>query len=242
MKLPKEINPNPLITSTVELRFDSGLSEEDVLGRFYSVFSKNFPKITEYDNVVPRKVRQTHPDFAFHPYYVLRNDKYSLSIGKNIIAFENIGKYQLWDNYFPVIKENLELLKNADIVSGLSRVGTRYVSFFEGTDSIERALNFDYTINYNDYKQENQLIRTQFYKDNIKQFVQIFNNASIEKTGVPTQNGLYIDIDAYVTDDLPDNINNSLYALIDTLHSEQKSLLFKGLMKEAFIETLDITY
>ncbi len=237
MALPKEIIPNPLITSTVEIRFNSEISDEDVLGSFYPIFSKIFPKIKELPNRIPNR-----HDLKYIANYVLQNDKYSLSIGNNVIAFENLGAYQLWDNYFSFIKENLELLKISGIVTSLVRIGIRYASIFENTDSIDDSLNFQNNVQFKNYIQQNLSIQSLFIKDNISLLVQIYNKAKAEKIGHLKIEGLYIDIDASSEKNLPQNIGENLYDLIDRLHFEQKSLLFEGIMKKTFLESLKPKY
>lgn len=242
MALPKEISPNPLITSTVEIRFNSEISDENVLGNFYPIFSANFPKIKDLANRIPVELKRERPEFKYIANYVLQNEKYSLSIGNNVIAFENLGTYQLWENYFPIIKENLELLKKTGLVKGVVRVGIRYASIFENKNNIDEALNFQNAINFNGYIQENQSLRSVFIKDNVSLLVQISNNAKLEKIGQAKIEGLYIDIDASSEKDLPTNIDDALYSLIDKLHYEQKSLLFEGIMKKEFLDSLNPKY
>lgn len=236
MALPKEIVPNPLITSTVEIRFNSEVSDDNILSSFYPIFSEKFPKVkANISSVRP-------PEFNFIASYVLQNETYSLSIGNNVIAFENLGTYQLWENYFSIIKENLELLKISGLVKSLVRVGIRYASIFETQNNIDENLNFQNSINFNGYRQENQTLRSVFLKDNISLLVQIYNNAKIERVGQSKIEGLYIDIDASSDKNLPSNIDETLYSLIDLLHNEQKLLLFEGIMKKEFKNTLNIIY
>lgn len=242
MRLPIEINPNPLITSTVEIRFNSEISDENILGCFYPIFSANFPKIKDLSNRIPVELKKERPELKYIANYVLQNEKYSLSIGNDVIAFENLGTYQLWNNYFPVIKENLELLKKTGLVKGIVRIGIRYASIFENKNDINEVLNFQNSINFNGYNQENQSLRSLFIKDNVSLLVQIYNNAKLEKIGQAKIEGLYIDIDASSEKNLPTNINETLFSLIDKLHYEQKSLLFEGIMKKEFLNSLNPKY
>ena len=43
MQLPKSISPNPLFTSTIEIRFSTSLNRMELLQKMSSVFSNNFP-------------------------------------------------------------------------------------------------------------------------------------------------------------------------------------------------------
>ena len=242
MALPIEITPNPLITSTVEIRFVSEISEEDVLGKFFPIFSNNFPKLKEKSKI-PFELKKERPEFQFSADYIMQNDKYSLSVGNNVIAFENIGTYQLWSNYYPFIKENLELLRKSGFAKKLLRIGIRYASIFENSKNIEELLNFPNIIQFNGYAQENQFIRSTFKKGDINLLLQVAKNAKLEKLD---QNkiieGLYIDIDASSDNNLPNEIGNNLYDLIDSLHNEQKKLLFEGVMKKDFLDSLKPKY
>lgn len=244
MALPKEISPNPLITSTVEIRFSSSVNEEDVLNVFYPVFSKNFPKIKEKDRI-PKELKNKRPEFKYIADYILLNEDYSLSIGANSIAFENVGTYHLWENYFSMIKTNLNILSELNIVKEINRIGVRYASIFENKEDITDVLNVDFELKFDGYTQDVQSLRTDFNKGDIKLHIQIAKNAKFEKNEndvVKTIEGLYVDIDASSEKNMPNKLGDEFYTLIDTLHKEQKTFLFETLMKKEFLQSLNPKY
>lgn len=240
MTLPRKLSPNPLITSTVEIRFSSTIIEEDVLNVFYPAFSKEFPKIKEGARI-PKEIKNK-AEFKHLADYILVNDDYSLSIGANSVSFENIGTYHLWENYSQMINSNLSILADLKISKEITRIGVRYASIFEKKDSITEYLKVNFGLSFNDYHQDIQSLRTEFKRGDIKLLVQIAKNAKYEKVDASENisiEGLYIDIDASSDTKLPTNFGEEVFKIIEELHREQKSLLFEHIMKPEFLASLN---
>ena len=238
MSLPTEISPNPLINSTVEIRFKSSLSEDEVLSTFFPIFSKNFPKLK--DRKIPSGIEQQDNDIKYAASYIFSNEKYSVFVDNNVIAFENVNDYQFWKNYFPVIKEYLTILKQANIVTEIERIGVRYSSLFENKQSFSEILTINIKFPYPDYTESNYHFRTELRKDNILLLLQLSQNATIVQNSI-VKTGIFIDIDASATYDLPLSINQDLFNLIEKLHHEEKQLFF-SLINSDFLATLKPKY
>ena len=238
MKLPKEITPNPLLTSTVEIRFDSTVTDDAVLSTYLPIFLKSFPKIN--DKGIPRDIKKSNKLLEYTPDYTLSNDEYSISIAKNSFAFENVGTYHFWSKYFPFIKENLNVLNAMGIVKTIKRVGVRYASLFEGESRPSRILRNAFGIEYNGYSEEFSVYQTNLKKDNFNLFLQIVPKANSQGND-PVKSGFYIDIDASC-ESLEDlSIGVELFDIIDQLHAEEK-LLFFSLLSDEFIGSLNPKY
>ena len=234
MALPKEISPNPLVTSTVEVRFNSGKETSQLLPLVYSKFLKSLPNLTESN--IPKEIRANNSELAYAPAYTLSNDNYSLSFSNKIIAFENVSDYKFWNNYFPFITTHLKEFFELGIITNIERIGVRYASILDKVESIDKVLVDvpKFTLNSN-YKQNFSYYRSDLIKDGCNLHLQIANNARATKNN-KFLSGVYIDIDASFTGQL--QIGNDIIGIIDKLHTQEKELFF-SLLKQDFINTLN---
>ena len=239
MNLPSQISPNPLINSMIEIRFESSLSQEEVLPTLFPIFSKDFPKLKE--RRIPIAIKEQDIDLRYAANYVFSNEKYSIFIDSNVIGFENANNdYQLWTNYFPIIKENVNTLMNLNIISKIERIGVRYSSLFENINSFSDILKIDIQFPYPDYAKSDYVFKTQLKKDNIILLLQLVQNATVKQND-KSRTGILIDIDASISDDIENSTNEQIFHLIDQLHYEEKKLFF-SLINESFLATLNPQY
>ena len=234
----KEVRPNPVLSSTVEIRFNSSLKSEETLSIFYGAFGKEYPKIKEKG--IPTQIKNQDPNLRFAADYILSNDSNLISFSNNVVVFENVGGYALWPNYFKIIKANLETLKTLNIVNSILRIGVRYASVFNTTKSISEVISFNLSVGYPGYSQGTEYFRAELKRAGIQLNLQLAQNAIIKKSE-ETLSGLYIDIDASRDSNLPAAINEDVARVIDDLHSEEKDL-FQHLLKQDFLNSLQVTY
>ena len=100
MLLPKEISPNPLVSSTIELRFISELLDSDILANVFPVFSKDFPNLTE--GQIPKEIKKQEPQLKYSPDYILKNEKFSISftieiLPSGVLSSMSITKFIVFD-------------------------------------------------------------------------------------------------------------------------------------------------
>lgn len=236
MALPKEISPNPLVTSTVEVRFRSEVETQKLFPVVYSKFSNNLPFFNE--SKIPKELRGTNPDFAFAPDYTLKNDDYSLSFSNKVIVFENISEYKLWNNYFPFIKEHLDGFFQLGVVKQIERIGLRYASIFDKTESVNQVLKTFSSFPTEGYTHEFNFYRGDLNKDGFDFHLQVANNAKVTKNN-KSMTGVYIDIDASLNGTLEPSIK--VFEIIEQLHQQEKELFF-SLLKPEFVNTLNPKY
>ncbi len=236
MRLPKKIFPNPLLTSTIEIRFDSSLNHGDVLKTFYPIFGIKYPNMKEASNM-PKELKTSNSIFDHTPDYLFSNDDYSVSVGRNVISFENIGEYHLWPNYFKVICENLNLLKELRSIRSVKRIGVRFASIFDLTANASKILKYKIGVGHPGYNESLQLYQTNFKKDNTNLLLQIIPNAIANNN----RHGFLIDIDASVEGQGNLGIETKLYEIIDRLHTEEKELFF-SILDEDFLKSLNPEY
>ncbi|GBD87591.1 hypothetical protein BMS3Abin03_01525 [bacterium BMS3Abin03] len=238
MKLPRKISPDPLLSTVVELRLTFNLKREEILNYFYPLLKDKYPKFEFIGLPTELKDKgniQYKPDFQF------KNEQFALSLSNDVLVFENIGEYPLWENYFKSIKDDLAIIGKGDFVVSIKRIGLRYISIFQNKLSLTDLCNINLDIKEpENYIQKDRVLHSTFTKNNVKLFLRIYENASAQKLN-KSFNGLLIDIDASQADNIPQNFDESLFTIIDKLHKEEK-ILFYRLLKEDFINSLKPEY
>ncbi len=236
MELPKSISPNPLFTSTIEVRFTSNLNRYDLFEKINSVFREKFPTIEE--GKIPQELKDHEEQFKYAPDFILKNDDFVISFSTKSISFEHVSEYTYWTNYFSFIKNSLEKVFELGFIESIDRCGVRYGSILDGQQNPNNVLKETPRMDINNMQSEFNGFQCIFNTDISKLFLQISTNVKLVKEGV-TKTGLYVDIDASYAKELKPN--NEVFAIIDKLHKDQKELFF-GLLKKEYLETLNPKY
>ena len=236
-RLPKKISPNPLISSTIEIRFSSTLSSDETLSAIRPKFDREFPNLQKRNLPIEK---ENIPELEYTAEYILSNDDYLVFIDKNVIAFENKREYPLWDNYYQMIKRNLQLLSDTITINKIIRIGLRYVSSFDVVEKLSDSFKFGFDAPLPDYKLENELFRTQLSNKEINILLHLVKNAQIEQND-SNQKRTLVDIDISQSTYLPFSIGDTLFTIIQKLHTEEKKLFF-SLLREDFLEKLNCEY
>ncbi|MBF6641801.1 TIGR04255 family protein [Flavobacterium sp. J49] len=236
MQLPTSISPNPLFITTIEIRFSTNITKEEMLQKMVLTFSDKFPKLDKGN--IPDELKKQEEQFRFAADYILSNDEYLISFTTNSISFEHNSEYKYWRNYFPFIKDSLEKIFKLGFINKIERCGVRYGSMLDDITNPNNALAEIPTIQINGMQSIFAGFQSYFKTDNSTLLLQITPNTKILKHD-DERRGLYIDIDASFVNDL--NPNNDVYKIIDNLHTDLKKLFF-GLLKREFIQTLNPTY
>jgi len=229
MKLPKEIQPDPILTSIVEIRFKSNLDKFKLFNIISDSLSEEFPILNNIE-------RSQKPIIVYTEYEML-NDDYSFSFGDGIISFKNVSKYKLWDNYFAFIKKIINILYKLDVFIEITRIGIRYISLFDDTVA-EEVLKEVPSINVIGENTKFGTYGGEFKVNNSILTLIITAEASALK-GEVTRKGTVFDIDSF-SKNVKNNAVNVLET-IDSLHSDEKTFFF-NLLSPEFIESLSPTY
>jgi uncharacterized protein (TIGR04255 family) len=236
MQVPISISPNPLFTSTVEIRFTTNINRFDLLQKMNSAFRDEFPIIEEGN--IPHELKEHEEQFRYAADFILKNDDFSISFGTRSISFENVSDYKYWDKYFTFIKESLKKVFELKFIERIERCGVRYGSMLDGHLNPENMLIDLPKLQINQMNSKFRGFQSMFNTDNSNLYLQISTNLKIVKDGV-TKTGLYIDIDASNTSHLKPN--EDVFIIINNLHMDQKQLFF-GLLKTEYLETLNPKY
>lgn len=236
MQVPSSISPNPLFTTTVEIRFTSVINRFDLLQKMNSVFREEFPILEE--GKIPHELKEQEEQFRFSADFVLKNADYSIGFGTKSISFESISEYKLWGNYFEFIKNSLNKIFGLQFIDTIERCGVRYGSMLDGHLEPENILIDLPKIEINKFTNKFTGFQSIYRTEKSNLYLQISTNLKLIKDNI-IRTGLYIDIDASSTNKLQPN--NEVFGIIDRLHTDQKELFF-SLLKKDYLETLNPKY
>ena len=239
MTLPKQINPCPINQVVVEVRFDSSLPSDAVFGVVYNKLKDSYQNAEQLPILqIPEVVRNNDPNLLYQPHYKLKKEHYAVQVGPKVISLALTENYTTWESYYEEIQNVFEKIKEIDFISNISRVGLRYVNFFE--KDIWKNINVSVKIVENDVVDEEIFVRTVLSKDEYKVLLQIGNQLKIEKENQIVSKVSVIDIDTFMQGE---NINffENLSVMLGKAHSIEKKYFF-GLLKEDLLESLNPEY
>lgn len=239
MARPTKITPDPIIDAVVEFRFESDIPPDAVLGMLFSVVRNefsNFQKLPVAE--IPEEIRRNDPQLKFAPCYQSISKGYRLNVGPSVISLGIPGDYVGWkENFYPFLKNIIKQLEKSGIVKKITRIGIRYIDFFE-LDIFEK-ITLSIKLNEKPLASKQTTISTIFEHDNLITRVNIQNNTLIVRDN--KQNiGSIIDTDTFF--ETKDSISfEALIKLVDKQHDVSLSVFF-DLLKPDFLETLNPEY
>ncbi|MFL9845069.1 TIGR04255 family protein [Flavobacterium rhizosphaerae] len=234
MKLPKKIYPDPIVSSTIEIRFKSLMEKKNILPSFLSNFYTELNSFEQSN--IPPELKQADDILKYYPDYTLKNDKYSLSFSDVAFAFENVSEYTLWENYSSFIFEKLKKIFELNLIDKIDRIGLRFASLINQTGDLNRILINTPNISVADFDNlEFKSYSCVVSKDLFNLHLKINSNQEL-LAKAKERKGLLIDIDASFENKHNEDFSyHKTCEIISDLHSVEKKLFF-SLLKEKFIE------
>lgn len=240
MKLPKKIEPCPIIDALIEIRFETSIFKSAVFGLVYQLIQPDYP-----GNVVPlpilqlpEQLREQDPNLKFKPLYRIENDNFIIQIGCDVLCISSKVPYRGWDLFFNHTVYIIKKLTDANIINRVIRLGHRYINFFEG--NIWECLSIT-APKIGFYKSSNTLIRSELIDGDFINVVQITDSAKYKANEFSSErSGSIIDIDTireYSDDYFTQNIKSEL----TQVHLCEKKLFF-SLLDHQYLNTLKPEY
>lgn len=239
MTRPIRITPDPIIDAVVELRYESDVPPDAILGMLFSQVKSKYPDFKKLPiTSIPEEIRKNDPIFLFNPYYQAQHGVYSFNVGPRVISLSNTGQYAGWKKgYFSELKELLNNVKNADFVKHFLRLGVRYIDFFES--DIYENINLSIKLNDKHLAAKQTTFSAIFQHADFLTKAQVLNNVSVKVDG-QQKKGSIIDTDTYY--EPQDKFGfDGLNDLIDRCHEESVGFFF-NLLKPEFLKTLNPEY
>ncbi len=230
VKLPKKIDPCPILEAVVEFRFESPFPYDAIFGIVYNEFKSDFSSLQELPILqLPEVVRRQDPALRYKPYYKLssKDKKFLFQVGARVFSLINLNPYDGWATFSIRLKDLLDRIEKISIVDKYTRVGIRYINGFDF--NILEKINLSLNISNEQLTEFDSTIRIEFPSGEFISTLQVINNAQVKKTEGIVK-GSIIDIDTF--------INNPVKPILEVVkqgHNEEKKLFFT-LLKKDFIE------
>jgi len=196
VKIPNSLEKQPVVETVIEIRFDSSLPGDAILGVFHNVLNEKFSVWEKLPALqVPENVRSNDPNFLHSALYKLSNNKWIVNIGRKTVTLSPKEKYPGWNEFYSVAKDIFNKIESSNSVECITRVGLRYINFFESNNFFEKLtlkLNMPFT---SDPVARNLIF---YLKDNdFTSKILISDNAQLQKEE-KRFHGSIIDIDTFV--------------------------------------------
>lgn len=239
MKRPTKITPDPIIDAVVEFRFESEIPPDAILGMLFAVVRDEFSVFNKLPIAdIPEEIRRNDPQLKFAPCYQSASGSYRLNVGANVISLGNTGKYVGWEeNFYPSLQKLIRNLQKSEIVRNFTRIGIRYIDFFE-TDIFDK-ITLSIKLNEKPLVAKQTSFTALFEHDSMTTRVLIQNNTIVNSEKIE-RFGSIIDTD---TSFEPQN-NISFDSLIESINKQHEVSLevFFDLLKPEFLKTLNPEY
>jgi len=239
-KLPIKISPCPILEAIVELRFDSEFEAGAVFGVIYQKVKDEYSHIDKLPILqLPENMRLSDLNLLHLPWYKLTKDNISLNIGPKIFSVSCAKEYIGWEQFALIVKEGFNIVLETGIVKNLTRLGMRYINFFE-------ANIFDNTIvqiskNGESFPSIEKLLKVKVPYDQGCSTLLITNNAQIiDKETKEPKTGSIIDIDVVFEKGL-EMFQGNMHDILEETHKEEKKRFF-DLLKPEYLTTLNPEY
>lgn len=239
VRLPKRITPCPISESICEVRFESGLPSEAIFGLIYDKFRTAYPKMERQPILnIPAALRAQDPNLKYLPEYRLdSSDNFQLLIGQRTFAVANIKEYSGWHIFSNKILDAFGKIREAEIITKVTRVGLRYVNTFDR--KIIDISTLRLTRRGEDLPNSSAHIIAQIPSGEFTHTLQVANNVEIRQTNRRFV-GSVIDIDTW-RDQPSQNFFSSPENILNEAHDKEKKLFF-GLLTDEYTRSLNPEY
>lgn len=239
MKLPLSITPCPIADAVVEVRFETDVPEEAVLGVVYQVLKTDFPKSTALPIAsFPAEVRKTDPNLASQPLHRLEGEYLTVMVGAQSVTVGIRGAYPGWATVSERFRRILERVAATGLIGKPRRFGLRYINFFSG--DIFQKLTLSVAIDGKPAIGDGTHFKTVLSAEGCRLLLQVGKDLMLVSEKGKT--GSVIDIDSFVTEpEEIDGFDAALAAFLERAHLAEKRLFF-SLLKPDFLDALSPTY
>ena len=235
-KIPSKIDPDPIITAVIEVRFKTAIPESTVVGVIYGKLIVDYPNFKNL--LVPFEMKQVIPQFKYSAESEISNNDYIIGIGRNVFSQKITNNYLGWNDFFSTFKNNFKkLIEIPKLIDSIERIGLRYINFFKNETSMFNSfkLNIDFS-EKKLYSVEQTMFSTTLLVDDIKLNLKVQDKASTPQS----KEGLLVDIDAYYLVN-EEKETKKWVNIVETLHKEEKKLFF-NLLKDEFLNKFNPQY
>lgn len=243
-KLPVRLNKDPIIESIVEIRFarHPAVQVSDLLpGMLFTNLRKSYPRLENLPvSQIPAEIRKADLNLLFKPTRQLSGNRFSISIGDNVLSVSCTRPYVGWSKFQPKIFEVLELVKETGLVQRVGRVSVKYINIIPAQIGGKNLASLKASVQMGDYNLVDHgcTIRTDILENGINSIVQIISDATAELvTAKEKISGLLLDIDS-IYDCKNINFWDTYKSIIEDVRKQEKKIFF-GLLTAETLNTLE---
>ncbi len=237
VKPPKRINPCPIISATIELRFESTVPYNAIIGIVYNAFKDDYPELQDLPILqIQESIRSQDQSLKHLPHYRLldKDKKFLFFVGPRVFSLSSPIPYLGWVSFSTKMKAIEKKMMKLSIVDKYTRIGIRYMSAFKFDilDNIDLnlCLNKDRLTNLD----ANMQLRIK--SGDFINLLAITNDAQIENNGQKVK-GSIVDIDTFSS-----SPSKNIIGDIEKGHELEKKIFFRMLKKDFLEKTLQPEY
>jgi uncharacterized protein (TIGR04255 family) len=249
MQVPKKITPDNIKEAVIELRYQSDLPFEVLLGLFFNAFDDTYTytstPIKNKPNV-PGQIGKQNKEVVINlgGQSILYNDKISIRIAPNAFVFSCLTQYIGWGDFIPEVKKALTTISETKYVEKWTRIGLRYITEYKNKD-LKDCINFNFSFGLPEVHSVSTSFRSEFNYFNSKIILNLNNKIpALEQNSANPQPQIIpvsiIDIDV-IKEPLEITNNDKLFEEIEDSHKKEKAIFF-GMLKNEFLQTLKPQY
>lgn len=236
--IPIKLEPTPIVSAVVEIKFISSVPSEAVFGIMYPLLSKEYKKLNKLPVLqVPNDIRDRDPNLIFAPHYEFYDEIKNLKIlvGPRVIAIafhktEN-NEYPGWTEY---IQEEIISIYSKVFTSGfierINRFAIRYTDFFKSNVFEHTKYKVSSPEGGNLGLNEKIQFSRNFQEEEFSHNIVISNNAEFIFNN-KKEYGSIVDIDTY-TENIDENFQNDYADILQKCHLLNKNKFFDILEKK----------
>ncbi len=241
--LPSRLEKTPLIEVILEFRFETNIQSELMAGAFWASLGPQGKKDFKFERLpvhdLPEKLRNFDPNLLYQPHFRFLGNQVVVMLGARSVAFAAVGIYKDWRTFIASCNELLNKFISLNFTSAFSRIGVRFVNFFQ--KDVFPCLR--YSVNYDSSALDAESINLRIKKkDNENTVLMNFvNDATIARSEDPNlkgKKGSIIDLDCFI-----ERIVSTTEAdeAVASLHSSAKKFFFNAI-DEDLLNTLSPVY
>lgn len=239
-RLPKKIDPCPIVDSLFEVRFVSNVPSQAVLGMVYQKLRPEFPGVTTLPlAAMPEATIQANPTLLFQAHYRLEGERFVMLVGPRSVSVAIKGAYPGWNAMFPKFIEIIDKVLQTELIANPGRFGLRYINFFP-RDVLSRLV-LSFSIQNQSISGRETFFKTILDWNTLKVILQVGKDVLVTNnvTG-QVATGSVIDIDCFTT---PNNstLDRQIREFLEVAHTAEKQLFF-GLLNPDFLDEFHPEY
>ena len=239
VRLPKQIDPCPIVESVAEIRFETSLPDDAVFGVVYNAVKERYPSVEKLPILqIPEAIRSGNPDLVILPQYRLRGERFMIQVGPRSISSAVTGPYPGWHDWRTEINYAFDKIQRIDVIHAVTRFGLRYIDVFDGDVFPKLVLKLG--VDQENVTSPNMGLRVVFDRGRFNCLLQINNDSVFGVEGTPASRRSVLDVDTYLVGGEGEFFTQA-EMFLEEAHATQKELFF-GLLSPQFLASLNPTY